>query len=1498
MSDRLIRIFISSPGDVGQERVLAERVVDRLRGEFIGRAELEPFMWEHEPLRATSTFQSQIAPPSEADIVVCILWTRLGTRLPEDFVREDGSRYDSGTEWEFEDAARSFRERGSPDLLVYRKTREAVASLEDRNLLLERMQQKDALDRFIDRWFGSADASFKAAFLNFATADEFEGLLETHLRKLVENRIPAHLTAMDDAPIDVSWHQGSPFRGLDAFDVRHAPVFFGRTRAIGEIKEILALRAAKKVPFLLVFGMSGCGKSSLVRAGVLPTITQPGVVEGIGLWRSCVFRPSDAAGDLFTGLARALTSSGALPELIAAGVDADQLAELFRVAPKQAVLPIGIGIKRAAEDISRIEQLENPPETRLALVIDQLEELFTLDAVDAEQRAKFVDVLAALARSGNVWVICTMRSDYYHRCADLPELIELSTGDGQYHLIPPAPAEIAQIIRNPARAAGLRFELRSRSGERLDDILHAAAARDPAALPLLQFTLDELFKLRTDAGVLTIDAYDLLGGLEGALAQRAEEEFGRLPPNVQSELPGLLRTLVTISGTDDEPAAACRVRVDSVATTAERAALLDAFVDARLLVTDQAGDGTAVVRIAHEALLEHWPRVKKWLEDDREFLQTRARVSAAAGRWDEENRSADFLLAEGKPLTEAEDILTRRRDDLDDQAIAFVEASVSAVRAREAAQEAEARRKLVRTRLVAVVLACLATISAISGYLGYIGQQEANVARDSAEFERNTALEAQSLFLTDLSLQQTAAHDATTGILLALEALPDDLANPDRPYVPQAEAALYWAVNNHRESLVLGSAEDPVSYAAFSPDGQLIVTGYESGRVVLSPSDGREEPVVLGGHEGPVLAAAFSPDGSLLITASQDGTARVWNAIDGDQRHVFAGHTKAVEIAAIGPNGVLAVTGSRDSTARVWELSTGSAIATLAPHQNWVTDVGFSPDGRFVVTASRDAKARIWEASTGTVLALLAGHDDPLSGARFSADGRYVVTISEDGTARLWSSPGGAEIAVLAEQEDWVLDAAFDPDSERVATALDDGTVRLWAVAERKVVGVLSGHTGAVVRIVFSADGKWLATAADDLTVRLWNAATAEQLAVFAGHKDRIGHLSFSPDGSSILTVSRDGTARVWAARPDKSLAVLRGHQGWVTRGAFSPDSKTVLTSSTDHTARLWNSADGHEIAVLAGHEDHILHSEFSPDGSLVVTASIDGTARIWDPRTGDQRAVLAGHQDWVHHATFSPDSRFIVTASSDGTARIWDATTGDSLAVLAGHRGVVNFAAFSPNGDLVITTSVEGTARIWDRKSGRERAVLDHDRASVLYAAFSPDGARVVTATEDGKAVIWETATGKRLGVLAGHERFVSHVEFSPDGSRIVTASGDATARLWDAETGEQLAVLSGHQSTLYGATFSPDGRLVVTSAIDAMARLWDVGTGKELAEFADHTSQVYDASFSPDGERIVTASNDGTARIWRVLPTGQALIDYARSVAPRRLTDAERDQFFLRAK
>lgn len=712
-----LRIFLCSPGDVAEERLIARRVIGRLGARTGDAVHLEAVFWEHQPLVATASFQEQLVRPSETDIVVVILWSRLGTVLPSHLRRGDGSAYASGTEFEFEDAVEGFRLNGKPEIMAYRKTAQAALPL-DSELLDDYLRQKHELDRFVARWFkNDADGSLKGAFHSFASPADFEELLEAHLSRLVEQRLPA---GSGDRAAVAAWREGSPFRGLEPFEPQHAPVFFGRTAAVASVLMKLRQQAEQHKAFVLIVSMSGGGKSSLIRAGVLPLLLQPGVVGEAQMWRYAIMRPSDGQGDLGLALVRALAQATALPEIDAAeaageGAPPPPIAD----APAALVARVRQGLHEAAR-ATAAGTASAPADCHLVLVVDQLEEIFSDERIDAAARARFVSAIDALARCGQVWVIATLRSDVYARLAELPTLIALKEGEGQFDLLAPTPREIGQIIRLPAAAAGLRFELRTHTAERLDETIRDAAAKNPAALPLLQFLLEELYKRRSSDDVLNFRAYEDLGGVEGALAQRAEAVLGGVSEAAQQTLPAVLRELVAF-GTEDETKALRRVAPRGAFTTPQANELVDALLQARLLVSALDEHGQSAISMAHEALLEFWPRLRDWQEQDRELLHVHARLAAAARIWDKQGRGADFLLARGKPLAEASTLLAlgMRLSPLE---IALVQAS-----------QRRAKR-FVRLRAGAIsALAVLTVVASVAAYRANVESARAQVQATTAQ---------------------------------------------------------------------------------------------------------------------------------------------------------------------------------------------------------------------------------------------------------------------------------------------------------------------------------------------------------------------------------------------------------------------------------------------------------------------------------------------------------------------------------------------------------------------------------------------------------------------------------------------------------------------------------------------------------------------------------------------------------------------------------------------
>lgn len=710
---RELKIFISSPSDVRPERLVAQRVIERLDKEFQHYFRLRAMLWEREPLIATEHFQTMITPPAEADIMVVAIWSRLGVRLPPDkFTGRISGGPVTGTEWEFEEAVAAWRAHKIPDILLYRKRAPVLASLEDDTELQRRLEDKRAVDQFFRTWFvDDTQNTFRAAAHDFADALAFEQMLEVHLRGLLQKRIEQG----GEAAGSVRWHQGSPFRGLEAFELEHAPVFFGRTRARNELRDLLARRADAGNGFVLVVGASGVGKSSLVKAGLLPDLALPGMVGNVALCRYAMLR-AGGADDPIDELSTALCAATSLPELAELQMTPARLAALFRAAPAQALLPINQGLGAARESAGLLPGAE----VRLAIVIDQLEELFTTEAITPDARERFVAVLSVLATSGQVWVIATLRSDFFDRLETVPALARLTEG-GRYLLTPPDDAEIGQIVSQPVLAAGLRFDVDNKAGIGLDEVIRRAASRNPGTLPLLEFLLDQLWQARSPSGALTFAAYEQLGGLEGALGRRAETVFAALPAAVQAELPALMRALVTV-GQGSEAAATARLAPLALFPTGTpRWTLVDTFLapGARLLIVE--GDGAdARLRVAHEALLTHWERARRQIAADRNDLQIRARLEQAAALWTTAQDQRDsLLLRAGLPLSEAEDFVARRREEVDAPVLRFVTESAAVARL-------QARRGLRRLQAAAAVLLLLSAGAAAGAVFGLLGRNAAN----------------------------------------------------------------------------------------------------------------------------------------------------------------------------------------------------------------------------------------------------------------------------------------------------------------------------------------------------------------------------------------------------------------------------------------------------------------------------------------------------------------------------------------------------------------------------------------------------------------------------------------------------------------------------------------------------------------------------------------------------------------------------------------------------
>ncbi len=639
---RHFRIFISSPGDVSEERELVLKVIDNIAYDpaWKERVTLEAVAWDKKgaPLLARMTPQEAVnlglPLPSECDIVVVIFWARMGTPLPfPEYRKEKGEQYLSGTEWEYEDAIKSAKATTYPEVIVYRRTEVPSWPPTDSDIM-KKIEQWQQVQTFFSRFSEEGTGAGIGGYNSYANASDFEDLLETHLKYVLERLLksfprPPKIQKIELEPIDKNpvW-QGSPFPGLRAFTTADEQIYFGRGRETTALMRRVAARG-----FVAVVGASGSGKSSLVGAGLIPKLKAGGLDGSAswilpefkdGQWVGLRFTPGEVSDNPFTALAvKCAPMHGLKPAKLAEQVEAD---------PK------------ALRDLCLKALAGKPDPAKVLIFIDQFEELFTV--VAEKYREPFIKMLAEAAAEPRLRVVVTTRSDFYDRCVEWQVLTDLLE-NGSFPLSTPDAFFLKDMIELPAERAGLTFE------EGLPAQMVRDTGSDAGALALLAFALDELYK----AGELTQVAYEKLGKVEGAIGTRAAAIYNDLEPEVQAALPEVFAKLVTV--TVEGIPTRRRAALSEFPVNSASRQLISALVEARLLVSDKDS-----VEVAHEALFRKWPTLAEWIAEYKNDLYVIEQVKQAAREWEASGKRASYLWSHDrlKPVYEAQKRLNTQFD--------------------------------------------------------------------------------------------------------------------------------------------------------------------------------------------------------------------------------------------------------------------------------------------------------------------------------------------------------------------------------------------------------------------------------------------------------------------------------------------------------------------------------------------------------------------------------------------------------------------------------------------------------------------------------------------------------------------------------------------------------------------------------------------------------------------------------------------------------------------
>ena len=1138
-----------------------------------------------------------------------------------------------------------------------------------------------------------------------------------------------------------------PWRGLASYEVADAVWFAGRERLVAEL--LVRLFPAR---LLAVVGTSGSGKSSAVKAGLLASL-EAGALPGSGGWVRLLMRP------------------GPHP-----------MRELARVALRGADPPAR---DRAADLLQRLVYGTGDVATgRLVLVVDQLEEVWTVCA-DAAERTAFLDALAELVEAEALCtVVLVVRADFLGELADQPVLAQ-AVADATVLVGALTASEVGRAVEHPAERAGLRLDVA------LADALVVDAGGEPGSLPLLSTALVELWQHR-DGVRLTLAGYVAAGGIRGAIGRIADRAYEALEPADQAAARVLLLRLAGPG--EGDAVTRRRVPVAELAALPDPrvATVVEPLAQARLL-TVSAGH----VEVAHEALFRQWPRLRAWLADDTAGRAVQRRLSLAAAEWDAGEREPTELWR-GTRLAAGADFVASHPDEVTETELAFLAAGQAQHDAERRAAEDRAATATRQNRRLRWLLTGLATVLALALVAGGVAVS----ARSQAQQQARLATARELATASGSNLQS----DPELSTLLALAAVRQTRI-VDGTVLPEAEEALHAAVSASRITLTVPGIGGNVDW---SPDGRLFVaTGTDqTGLVELRDAHTGRVVRSFHGHTDAVKWAVFSPNGATFATSGHDGALRVWDTSTGKPRGVLKRPGYAVG-PSYSPNGHL--------VAAAWLSDIGDRISILdlATHQAREIPIStalhglgtrpivtaFSPDGTRLAISIDNAVA-VLDLASGRLLHGLRGHTAEVTDVDWSPDGRWITTTSVDRTARIWDARTGAFRYTLNGHNGQVWSADWSRDSTRLVTGSDDGTAKLWQITD---------------------------------------AGPREQFTLSA-RAHTAGGVAISPDGTRVLTAdTTDQAVKMWdvSAGGTAEWANLQTIPDTLSGVAFIADGR-VITSTGNGSIAVWDAATGAQIATLGAARSEpppgqVDIAEFrvaaSPDGQLIASTDAGGKTVVWNLATG-RAEFSAQSKDWVADLGWSPDGQFLAMGGEDAaTVRIVN-RSGTEMAHLSqpGSRPVGNLQ-FSPDGRLIAAGGVPQSSApnpatdkvyVWDWNSGTLVRTLPAMADAAV--AFNRTGSRIAVANRAAFGEIWDVRTGTKLATLKGHTGSVAAITYSPDDSLIATAGLDGTVRLWKAETGQGILALRGHTSRVHSLQFSPDGSKLASASADGTVRIWAI--------------------------------------------------------------------------
>ena len=1131
----------------------------------------------------------------------------------------------------------------------------------------------------------------------------------------------------------------NPFVGLRPFESEDSLYYFGRDEQTKAL-----LQQLHQTRFLAVVGSSGSGKSSLVRAGLIPNLEAGFLVQDRDIWQIAKMKPGETPiNNLAASLLDVTSEKPSFKQV-------KEFAEGIRNGGLQFIL------KHLQPSLDRND-------TNMLLLVDQFEEIFRFGLneefeANQEEIADFVNILLELAAQNTipVFVTLTMRSDFLGDCDvfhGLPEAMNRS----QY-LVPRLTREQRRkAITGPVHISGTRIT------QRLVDRLLNESANNQDDLPVLQHALMRTWSYwrENNKGHIDIEHYEEIKTLKKALSQHAKEALTDMNDD---ELLLTKRLFQTLTETDAgnrrvrRPAKLSEIEAITCASRHEIWKIIQKFrSDGRsfLVLSSENLNENPMIDISHESLIRQWIELKQWVDKEARSAKMYMRLAQTAVLYEKEkaglwhNPDLQYAL-NWKEKNKPNRFWAQRYHPAFERAMSFLDNSK-----KKSGEEKIAKERL-RKRIIFGLIAVIVLVSGL-GILAALKWLDAKIV----EKERDT------IIARSLTMQAKSTEDdpylLERSVLLAIESF-NRLKDLNSSYIEPEQTILRGLILLPRQISRMNH-EREVTSVTFSPDGKYVATGsYDKTARVWDISSGKEKNRME--HRGSVTAVVFSPDGKYLATGSIDRAVWIWDISTGKKKqrmvHKKVTSTERVSgqprfrgsrlsLITFNHDGKYLATVIDDRIARIWDVTSGEEIIHMT-HEDKVTAVTFNPDGKYLATGCDDKTARVWNATSGEEITRMT-HENKVTAVTFDPDGKYLATRSYDRMSRVWDATSGKEIARMI-HKDRVTTIAFSPDGRYVATGSYDKTARVWDITGGKgIVGITYGKYATGFQryykssVTFSPDGKYLATGIDDKTIRIWDITSGKEVSHMT-HDDKVTAVSFSPDGKYVATSSYDKITRIWDVTNGKEKqrmtlekvtsteSVTRQPRFRGSRSSFitfNHDGKYLATVIDGKIARIWDAASGKEVSHIT-HDDRITAVTFSPDGKYVATGNYDKTARVWNTTNGEKVASIT-HKSKVTAVAFSPDGKYVASGSYDKIVRVWDVTSGEEVE-LTTHEGGVRAVAFSPDGKYLATGNSDKSASVWDWNRNEEVASITH-KSKVTAVAFSPDG-KYLTSGGAKSVFVW----------------------------------------------------------------------------------------------------------------------------------------------------------------